>query len=80
MSKDDLFDNLSKLTTGALSSVSGAREDIENFIKSKVERVINDLELVQKEEFEALRTMVLAQSEEIKRLKEKLSLDEINEE
>ncbi len=80
MSKDDLFDNLSKLTTGALSSVSGAREDIENFIKSKVERVINDLELVQKEEFEALRTIVLAQSEEIKRLKEKLSLDEINEE
>lgn len=72
MSKDDLFDNLSKLTTGALSSVSGAKEDAENFIKSKVERIINDLELVQKEEFEALRAMVIAQAAEIKALKEQL--------
>ncbi len=73
MSKNDLFDNLSKLTTGALSSVSGAKEDAENFIKSKVERVINDLELVQKEEFDALRLMVLSQAEEIKALKAQLS-------
>ncbi len=73
MSKNDLFDNLSKLTTGALSSVSGAKEDVENFIKSKVERVINDLELVQKEEFDALRLMVLSQAEEIKALKAQLS-------
>ncbi len=80
MSKDDLFDNLSKLTTGALSSVSGAKEDIENFVKSKVERVINDLELVQKEEFEALRAMVLSQAEDIKKLKEKLGSEEATEE
>ncbi len=80
MSKDDLFDNLSKLTSGALSSVSGAKEDVENFVKSKVERVINDLELVQREEFDALRAMVIAQAEEIKKLKEELNIKEVSEE
>ncbi len=76
MKKDDIFDNLSKLAGDALSTATGAKEDVNNFIKSKVEHVINDLELVKQEEFDALKLMVLAQAQEIKELKRKLEGDE----
>lgn len=75
MKKDDIFDSLSKLAGDALSTATGAKEDVNNFIKSKVEHIINDLDLVQKEEFDALKLMVLAQAQEIKELKRKLETE-----
>ncbi|MFV0431746.1 MAG: accessory factor UbiK family protein [Alphaproteobacteria bacterium] len=71
--KDDFFDGLSKVASDALSSVSGAKEDVSNFMKSKIEAVLNDLDVVQREEFDALKAMVIAQTEEIKNLKAQLS-------
>lgn len=71
--KDDFFDGLSKAATGALSSVTGAKEDVGNFMKSKVEAILNDLEVVQREEFDALKAMVIAQAKEIQQLKAQLS-------
>ncbi len=72
MKKDDFLDGFSKLAGDALSSAAGAKDDIHNFIKSKVEHITNDLELVKKEEFEALKLMVVAQGQEIKALKQAL--------
>ncbi len=71
--KDDIFDSFSKAATGAISSVSGAKEDINNFMKGRLEALLNDLEIVQREEFDALKAMVLSQAAEIKELKEKLN-------
>lgn len=72
--KDDFFESFSKLGSKAADSLSGFKEDANNFIKARIEHKLNDLELVQKEEFEALKLMVIHQAQEIKELKEKLGV------
>jgi BMFP domain-containing protein YqiC len=52
-----LFDDLAKVATGAFNTLSGLREEIETRVRERVERMAADLDLVTREEFDAVRTM-----------------------
>lgn len=52
-----LFDDLAKVASGAFNTLSGLREEIETRVRERVERFATDLDLVTREEFEAVRTM-----------------------
>jgi len=67
-----IFDDLGKLMNDAAGVADGVRREVETAVKSQMERVINDMDLVKREEYDALRELVQIQSEEIADLREDL--------
>lgn len=68
-----LFDELAKLMTDATGAAQGVRGEIENVIRSQAERVLRDLDIVQREEFEAMKTMALKAREENVQLEKRIA-------
>jgi BMFP domain-containing protein YqiC len=63
-----LFDDLAKVASGALNTLGGLREEIETRVRERVERMAADLDLITREEFDAVRAMAVtarAQQEEL---------------
>ena len=52
-----LFDDLARVASGAFNTLSGLREEIETRVRERVERMAADLDLVTREEFDAVRTL-----------------------
>lgn len=64
-----IFDELGKLMNDAASVADGARREIEAVVKAQTERWVADMDLVKREDYDALRELVQAQSEDIASLK-----------
>ena len=58
------FDDLSRLMTDAAGLAEGARREAQTFAKSQLERVMSGMELVSREEFEAVRDLAVKAREE----------------
>jgi BMFP domain-containing protein YqiC len=52
-----LLDDLARMANGALNTLSGLREEIENRVRERVERMLADMDMVPREEFEAIKAM-----------------------
>ncbi len=63
-----LLDDLSRLATGALGTLQGAKQEVEALVRQRLERMLADLDLVSREEFEAVKAMAAAAREENDRL------------
>lgn len=66
------FDDLGKLINDAAAVGDGVRREVETAIKGQMERVVNDLDLVKREDYDALRELVTTQSDEIAALRRDL--------
>lgn len=58
------FDEVAKMMTNAAGAAQGVRNEIDTLVKTQVERVLGDLDVVQREEFEAARAMAQKAREE----------------
>ena len=67
------FDELGKLITGAAGAADGVRKEIETLVRAQAERVLRDLDVVQREDFEAVKAMAQKAREENERLKERIA-------
>ncbi len=54
-----ILDEVAKLMTDAAGAAQGLRKEAETVFRSQAERVLNSMDLVQREEFEAMREMAL---------------------
>jgi BMFP domain-containing protein YqiC len=52
-----LFDDLAKVASGALGTLGGVRTELETRIREQVERIFDRMNLVRREEFDAVQTM-----------------------
>jgi BMFP domain-containing protein YqiC len=52
-----LFDDLSKLANGAVGTLTGIGKEIEQMVKSRMERFVGDLDMVRRDEFDAVKAM-----------------------
>jgi BMFP domain-containing protein YqiC len=52
-----LLDDLARLATGALGTLTGVRTEVESRVRDQFERVLSRMDLVTREEFEAAREM-----------------------
>ena len=52
-----LFDDLARMANGALNTLTGLREEIENRVRERVERVLANMDMVPREEFDAVKAM-----------------------
>ena len=58
------FDELAKLMTNAAGAAQGVRREIDTLVQSQVERVLNNLDVVKREDFEAVKAMAVKAREE----------------
>ena len=66
------FDELGKLITDAAGAADGVRKEVENVVRAQAERVLRDLDVVQREEFEAVKAMAQKAREENDALKARI--------
>lgn len=52
-----LLDDLARLTSGALGSLAGLKEEIDALVRRRLERLLAEMELVRREEFEAVKAV-----------------------
>jgi BMFP domain-containing protein YqiC len=52
-----LFDDLSRLITDAAGLAEGARREVETVVKAQFERLLAGMDVVTREEFEAVKEM-----------------------
>jgi BMFP domain-containing protein YqiC len=74
-----IFDDIARLASGALGTAQGVKTEWENLIHQRMERMVSDMNLVPREEFDAVKAMVVnlseaveAQAATIKALEEQL--------
>ena len=68
-----LFGELGKLFTNAAGAAQGVRQEIQTLIRSQVERLVADLDLVTREEFDVVRDMAQLAREENEQLKARIA-------
>jgi BMFP domain-containing protein YqiC len=68
-----LFDDLAKVASGALSALTGVREEMEARLRDQFERILDRMNLVRREEFEAVQAMAAKARAEQERLAERLA-------
>jgi BMFP domain-containing protein YqiC len=56
-SQSRLFDDIARVASGALGTVAGMRGEIEARLREQLERVLAGMDLVSREEFEAVKAM-----------------------
>ena len=52
-----ILDDFARLLTDAAGAAQGVRRELENGVKAQLERLLNSMDLVQREEFEAVKEM-----------------------
>ncbi|MER9584076.1 accessory factor UbiK family protein [Mesorhizobium sp. M0276] len=63
-----ILDEFAKLMTDAAGAAQGVRREVETAFKGQAERILNTMDVVQREEFEAAREMAAKAREENTRL------------
>ncbi len=66
------FDELAKLMGNAADAAQGVRREIDTLVQGQVERVLNNLEVVKREDFEVVKAMAAKAREENDHLAKRL--------
>lgn len=67
-----IFDEFAKLMTDAAGAAQGMRKEVEQAFHAQAERWLNSLDLVKREEFEAVREMAIQARDENDALRARL--------
>ncbi|MBV8169149.1 MAG: accessory factor UbiK family protein [Alphaproteobacteria bacterium] len=51
------FDDLARVASGAMGAFAGLRAEVEALVKQRFERLLADMDLVQREEFDAVKAV-----------------------
>jgi BMFP domain-containing protein YqiC len=68
-----LFDEMARLMNDAAGVASGVRREFETLFRSQAERILRDLDVVKREEFEATKEAVRLAREENEALKARIA-------
>lgn len=71
--RNPLFDDLSRLMTSAAGTFQGARDEMEGLVRTRLERILADMDLVDRESFETVREMAAEARLENERLAAELA-------
>ena len=67
-SQNRLLDDIARVTSGALGTLQGAKQELESYFRQQFDKLIGSRELVGREEFDVVKDMVAAARAENERL------------
>jgi BMFP domain-containing protein YqiC len=68
-----ILDDLARLMTDAAGAAQGVGREVQNLMRSQAERILRDMDVVQREEFEAVKAMAEKARAENERLEARLA-------
>jgi BMFP domain-containing protein YqiC len=71
-SQNRFFDDVARVASGAMGAISGVRGEVEARLRDQLERVLAGMDLVSREEFEAVKAMAAKAREEQELLRRQL--------
>ena len=72
VNKNKILSDLSKIAVDAMSTFSSLKKEIETLVSLRVNKIINKMNLVKRDEFDVLKKMVqklIAENEKLKKAK-----------
>lgn len=72
-SNNRILDDLAKLMTDAAGAAQGVRREVQGVVRSQVDKLLADVEVVRREEFEAVKAMAEKARAENERLAARLA-------
>jgi BMFP domain-containing protein YqiC len=67
-----VFDDLARLMTGAMGMAQGAGQEAKSFMRAQADRFVAEMDLVSRDEFEAVKEMAAAARAEADALKARI--------
>lgn len=67
-----LFDDFAKMMTDAAGAAEGMKQEMQSMFKSQAEKFLRDMDVVSREDFEAVKAMAQKAREENEALKKRL--------
>src|SRR5437870_10070527 len=67
------FDEVARLMNDAAGVATGVRREFDTVVRTQAERILRDLDIVQREEFEAVKEMARLAREENEELKARIA-------
>ena len=77
VNKNKILSDLSKIAVDAMSTFSGLKKEVETLVSLRVNKIINKMNLVKRDEFDVLKKMVqkvLIENDELKKGQKKPSV------
>ena len=74
VNKNKILSDLSKIAVDAMSTFSGLKKEIEILVSLRVNKIINKMNLVKRDEFDVLKEMVqkvLIENDKLKKIQKK---------
>ncbi len=71
-SSNRIMEEFSRLFTDAAGAATGARREVEAIMRAQAEKFLKDMDVVTREEFEAVREMAIEARNENERLAERI--------
>lgn len=68
-----ILDEIARLMNDAAGVAQGVRREVDTVFRAQAERILRDLDLVQRDEFEAIKEMVKLAREENEELKARIA-------
>jgi BMFP domain-containing protein YqiC len=68
-----LYDEFAKLMNDAAGVASGVRREVDSVLRTQAERLLSDMDLIHREEFEAVKEMARLAREENEALKARIA-------
>lgn len=68
-----VFDDLARLMTGAMGVAQGVGDEAKSFMRSQADRFVAEMDLVSREEFEAVKEVAAQAKAEAEALKARLA-------
>ena len=77
VNKSKILSDLSKIAVDAMSTFSGLKKEVETIVSLRVNKIINKMNLVKRDEFDVLKKMVqklMIEKDNLKKNKKKLPI------
>jgi len=72
-SQNRIFEDMSKIATSAMGTMAGVGREVETMIRARVREMVGGLDLVERDEFEAVKAMATTARAEVETLKAELA-------
>ena len=68
-----LFDDLARVANGAVTTLVGIKDEVEAIVRTQLERLLADMEMVPREEFDAVKEMAAKARAEQEKLEKRVA-------
>lgn len=75
--QNSVFDDLARLMTGAMGMAQGARQETEGFLRAQADRFVAEMDLVGRDEFEAVKQLAAEAQAEAEALRARVEALEV---